>query len=226
MAKQLKDDVWIRLPKQVTFQFLTKCCDNMYRTFYNISFVIMPVSYQLGPPLGPGSAQRVVETWPGLGNDPSVFSCFHLMRFTAVVQRAGCTVVAAAQSTGCCRWRMSDEWIHQSASLSAWIEAGRWRISTCLPVLSPRRRLLLLPVTSFRPRFHRRRRQIAADRWPIRARGPTAAFIWRPTGHPDKCLKFKNMCKTAVSSHHMETTETGLICLCIREITLSCVLKT
>jgi len=27
MAKQLKDNVWIRLPKQVTFQFLTKCCD-------------------------------------------------------------------------------------------------------------------------------------------------------------------------------------------------------
>jgi len=27
MAKQLKDDVWIRLPKQVTFQFLTKCCE-------------------------------------------------------------------------------------------------------------------------------------------------------------------------------------------------------
>ena len=25
MAKQLKDNVWIRLPKQVTFQFLTKC---------------------------------------------------------------------------------------------------------------------------------------------------------------------------------------------------------
>ena len=27
MAKQLKDNVWIRLPKQVTFQFLTKCCE-------------------------------------------------------------------------------------------------------------------------------------------------------------------------------------------------------
>ena len=25
MAKQLTDNVWIRLPKQVTFQFLTKC---------------------------------------------------------------------------------------------------------------------------------------------------------------------------------------------------------
>jgi len=25
MAKQLKDNVWMRLPKQVTFQFLTKC---------------------------------------------------------------------------------------------------------------------------------------------------------------------------------------------------------
>ena len=28
MAKQLKDNVWIRLPKQVTFQFLTKCCED------------------------------------------------------------------------------------------------------------------------------------------------------------------------------------------------------
>jgi len=27
MAKQLEDNVWIRLPKQVTFQFLTKCCE-------------------------------------------------------------------------------------------------------------------------------------------------------------------------------------------------------
>ena len=27
MAKQLKDNVWIRLAKQVTFQFLTKCCE-------------------------------------------------------------------------------------------------------------------------------------------------------------------------------------------------------
>jgi len=28
MAKQLKDNVWIRLLKQVTFQFLTKCCES------------------------------------------------------------------------------------------------------------------------------------------------------------------------------------------------------
>jgi len=31
MAKQLKDNAWIRLPKQVTFQLLTKRCERRGR---------------------------------------------------------------------------------------------------------------------------------------------------------------------------------------------------